>query len=659
MLFGMSKLIDSENENEFDRNPEIILIKEKRMEEDNEEKISPMMKLIYDDDSDYQSHNDESISENVEEYLFKPSKLLYDDSNELIDKKERSIAMKNKDNIMIESQFKVIKEKNNGKFDNNESIKEKEILRNQSIETNNKELNIFKNNIANNNSSKDNEKEYLVKQKMIILDKKPQTYKEDKNLNIIENKGKNDEIKKSNIEKEEKVKEDESKNKENEIKVRYGRYKRHYYKMLNEKKKDAEINLGEMQDKEKVKEQKVIKEEKEEKYNNILGTEPNYQRKFIRNYKFNLELKNEKENKKENENILATIKPIYNRRRFLRSQIINENQENEKSNKNEVRYGRKFYSSNQKEKDKKRNEKEKENISNKSNNEGIIYRFRNYQLNSKDKEKEKNEKEVGLIKPSKYYYEKERNIRVEETLKIETKTKTWKHSKLNRSIEENDTKEDPNLYSKRRRYKNISDLTEKNTKNEIKELQEINGIPIKKRIYERKERKDEDDPNHFFQRTFYGRLNRRNDLSNEIKIEEHKIKENNNYAKYNIRSNKDTLSSVSSPYKYKSSYKRRNEKPDYNINNYGNNYKQDFELNHSNKNQIIKTDEGAKTLCQNRTEKNLFNNNNYFRDKIIGTKNNDKRETKNGIIYDNKTSNKLPNNYSFARKTYFYSNNNK
>ena len=68
MLFGMSKLIDSENENEFDRNPEIILIKEKRMKEDKEEKISPMMKLIYDDDSDYQSHNDESISENVEEY---------------------------------------------------------------------------------------------------------------------------------------------------------------------------------------------------------------------------------------------------------------------------------------------------------------------------------------------------------------------------------------------------------------------------------------------------------------------------------------------------------------------------------------------------------------------------------------------------------------
>ena len=695
MLFGMSKLIDSENENEneYNRNPEIILIKAKRMEEDNEEKISPMMKLLYDDDSDCQSPNDESISEDEEEYLFKPSKLLYDDSYELVNKEEKNKTMKNKDIFFVDNNqfknFKDIKEKGditNDKFNNNESIKkkEKEILNNQNKESIiNKELNKFKNNPYNNNNnlSKGINKEYLAKEKRIIVNKNTPKYKEDKN--IIESKGNDYKIKilyNENNEKEEKVKEDDNKNndnknnekekeKENAIKVRYGRYKRHYYKMLNEKKKDID-SFDEKHDEEKIKEEKRVIKEKEEKKDNILGTEPNYQRKFVRKYRINLELKNENENKKENENMLTTIKPYY-RRRFIRNKNINESTENEKSNKNEVKYERKFYINNQIEKDKSQKEKDKiqngkENILNRNNNEGIIYRSKNYQINSKDKdkekerEKEKDGREVGLIRPNKYYYEKERNIRIEETLVKETKT--WKKSKLNRTVEEKEIEEEPNIFSKRRRYKNISDITEKSIKNETKEIPKANEIPIKKRIYQRKERKEEDEPNKFFQRTFYGRLNRRNDLSNEIKDEDHKIKEDKYtyYTKYNIRNNRDTLNILSSPYKYKSSYKRRNEiAGNSNNNNNGNNYKQNLELNQPIRNQNNKNEKKVKILNQNRTTKYLLNNNNYFRNKMNETKDNDKREVKTGNICDNNTISRLPNNFSFTRKTYFYSRNNK
>ena len=648
------------------------------MKEDNEEKISPMMKLLYDDDSDCQSPNDESISEDVEEYLFKPSKLLYDDSYEFINKKEKNKTMNNKYITFVDKNqfkdFKGIKEKGdiaNDAFNNNEEIKKKEILNNQHKFSNNKELNNYKNNTTNNN----NNKEYFVKEKRIIMNKNTTQYKEDKN--ILESKEKNYEIKKlyyENNEKEKKVKEDngnENKNveKENEIKVRYGRYKRHFYKMLNEKKKDID-SCDEKKDEEKSKEEKIVKkekEEKEQKKDNILVTEPSYQRKFVRNYKINLELKNENENKKENENTLTTIKPYY-RRRFMRNKNINENTENEKSNKNEVKYERKFYISNQIEKDKSQKEKdkiqnEKENIPNRTNNEGIIYRFRNYQINSKDKDKdkerdkEKNEREVGLIKPNKYYYGKERNIRIEETLI--TEIKTWKQTKLNRTVEEKETKEEPNIYSKRRRYKNISDITEKSIKNEPKEMPKLNEIPIKKRIYQRKERKEEDEPNKYFQRTFYGRLNRRNDLSNEIKNEDHKIKEDKYtyYTKYNIRNNRDTLSTLSSPYKYKSSYKRRNEIANNSNNNNNNN--QNLELNHPIRNQNNKAEGKVKALNQNRTAKYLLNNNYYFRNKMNETKDNDKREIKYGNICDNNTTSKLPNNFSFTRKTYFYSKNNK
>ena len=674
MLFGMSKLIDSENESEniYDRNPEILIIKAKRLEEDNEEKISPMMKLLYDDESDCQSPNDESISEDAEEYdlqnLFKPSKLLYDDSKELIDKKESNKIMKNKEIFFFFlnnfKDFKDIKEKGvitNNNFNNNEAIKEKEILNNQHKESINKELNNFKNNTVNNNLSKGNNKQIFIKEKRIILDNNNTEYNEDKN--IIENKGKNNEIKKMYNEKEEKVKEDENKNneKENAIKVRYGRYRRHYYKMLNEKKKDIDINSYEKHDEEKI---------KEEKKNNILVTEPSYQRKYIRNYKINLELKNENENNKENENILTTIKPYY-RRRFMTNKNKNESTENEKSNKNEVKFERKFYINNQVEKDK--NQKEKENIPNRTNNEGIIYRFKNYQINSQDKdkirerekekEKEKNEREVGLIKPNNYFYGKEKNIRIEETLRIETKT--WKQSKINKTVEGNITIKEPNIY-RRKKYKNNSDITEKIIKNETKEIPKVNEIPIKKRIYQRKERNEDDEPNHFFQRTFYGRLNRRNDLSNEIKDEDHKLKETKyTYnSKYNIRSNRDNLSSLSSPYKYKSSYKRRNEiagnnnNSSYN-NNYGNNYKQNLKLNHPFRNQNNKTEENIKTLYQNRTTKYLLNKNNYFRNKMNEAKDNDKREIKAGNICNNNNTIKLPNNFSFTRKTYFYSKNNK
>ena len=689
MLFGMSKLIDSEseNENEYNRNPEIIFIKAKRMEEDNEEKIAPMMKLLYDDESDCQSPNDESISEEVEEYLFKPSKLLYDDLYELVDKKEKNKKIKNKDIFSIDKNqfkdFKDIKEKAdiaNDNFNNNEAIKEKEILNNQHKESKYKELINYKNNTANNNInlSKGNNKEYFVEEKRIIVNKNTIEYKEDKNA--LESKGNNYKIKKldnENNEKEKKVIEDngnENKNveKENAIKVRYGRYKRHFYKMLNEKKKDID-SFDEKNDEEKSKEEKLIKKEKkekEQKIDNILVAEPSYQRKFVRNYKINLELKNENENKKENENTISTIKPYY-RRRFMRNKNINESTENEKSNKNEVKYERKFYINNQiekaqsqKEKDKIQNEKE--NIPNRTNNEGIIYRFRNYQINSKDKDKdkerdkEKNEREVGLIKPNKYYYGKERNIRIEETLI--TETKTWKQTKLNRTVEEKETKEEPNIYSKRRRYKNISDITEKSIKNEPKEIPKLNEIPIKKRIYQRKERKEEDnEPNKYFQRTFYGRLNRRNDLSNELKNEDHKIKEDKYtyYTKYNIRNNRDTLSTLSSPYKYKSSYKRRNEIANNSNNNNYNYNNQNLELNHPIRNQNNKTEEKVKTLNQNRTAKYLLNNNNYFRNKMFETKDNDKREIKYGNICDNNTTSKLPNNFSFTRKTYFYSKNNK
>ena len=683
MLFGMSKLIDSENENEYDRNPEIIIIKTKRMKEDNEEKISPLMKLLYDDEIDNQSPNDESISEDVEEYLFKPSKLLYDDSKEMADEKEKNKTMKNKDIFFVdENQFKDfkdikdIKEKDkvdtNCKFSNKETIKEmeKEILNNQQQKSNNKELNNFNNNETNNNNlSKGNNKEIFVKEKRIILNKNTPKYQKDKN--IIENKRKDCEIKKiyyENNEKEEKVKDDENKNNEKEdaIKVRYGRYRRQYYKMLNEKKKDID-SFDEKHDKEKAKEDKIVKKEKEEKKDNILLTEPSYQRKYIRNNKINLELKNGNENNKENENMLTTIKPYY-RRKFMRDKNINERTENEKSNKNEVKYERKLYINNQIEKDKNQKEKdknksEKENITNRNNNEGIIYRFKNYQINTKDKdkkiEKEMNKREVGLIKPNKYYYGNERNIRIEETLIKETKT--WKQPKLNKTVEEKDTNEETDIYSKRRRYKNISDLTAKSIKNEIKEMPKLNEIPIKKRIYQRKERKEEDGPNHYFQRTFYGRLYRRNDLSNQIKDEDHKIKEDKYtyYTKYNIRSNRDILSTLSSPYKYISSYKRRNEIAGNNNNN-GNNFKQNLELNHPIRNQNNKTEETVKILNQNRTAKYLLTNNNkYFRNKINETKDNDRREIKNGIIRDNNTTIKLPNNHSFTRKTYFYSKNNK
>jgi hypothetical protein len=352
----------------------------------------------------------------------------------------------------------------------------------------------------------------------------------------------------------------------------------------------------------------------------------------------------------------------------MRDKNINERTENEKSNKNEVKYERKLYINNQIEKDKNQKEKdknksEKENITNRNNNEGIIYRFKNYQINTKDKdkkiEKEMNKREVSLIKPNKYYYGNERNIRIEE--KLIKETKTWKQPKLNKTVEEKDTNEETDIYNKRRRYKNISDLTEKSIKNEIKEMPKLNEIPIKKRIYQRKERKEEDEPNHYFQRTFYGRLYRRNDLSNQIKDEDHKIKEDKYtyYTKYNRRSNRDILSTLSSPYKYISSYKRRNEiagnnnNSSYN-NNYGNNYKENLKLNHPFRNQNNKTEENVKTLYQNRTTKYLLNKNKYFRNKMNEAKDNDKREIKAGNICNNNNTIKLPNNFSFTRKTYFY-----